>query len=224
MATDGLIAASSCLRTTVAKSAPQPKHLKLYTEQPPKPVRPEIEAVGCMPELLRAFQAATRWTLRYLPASETDASRSPSGSAPVCVSPKTAAGFLALEQLEEVEETVEGGKRKADETRSVPAHTAKSRRPTPEPLSPLPSARSAASPAADRETARKLAGSIAELLSELLQTRSARFWQREAELAAGVPVVPHREDEKHLAARLEAVLKAGAEAVGGDGRGTLSSR
>ena len=34
-----------------------------------------------------------------------------------------------------------------------------------------------------------------------------------AELAAGVPVVPHRDDEKHLAARLEAVLRAGAEAV-----------
>ena len=43
-----------------------------------------------------------------------------------------------------------------------------------------------------------------------------RLWQREAELAAGVPLVPHREDQKHLAARLEAVLRAGAEAVGGD--------
>ena len=63
--------------------------------------------------------------------------------------------------------------------------------------------------------ARRLAGSIAELLSELLQTRCV-LWQREAELAAGVPLVLHREDQKHLAARLEAVLRAGAEAVGGD--------
>jgi phosphoserine phosphatase RsbU/P len=47
----------------------------------------------------------------------------------------------------------------------------------------------------------------------LLQTRYA-LWRREAELAAGVPLVPHREEEKHLAARLEAVLKGGAEAVG----------
>ncbi len=57
-----------------------------------------------------------------------------------------------------------------------------------------------------------LAGSIADLLGELLQTRHA-LRQREAELAAGVPVVPHREEEKHLAARLEAVLRAGVEAI-----------
>jgi serine phosphatase RsbU (regulator of sigma subunit) len=60
-----------------------------------------------------------------------------------------------------------------------------------------------------------LAGSIAELLGELLQTRHV-LWRREAELAAGVPLVPHPEEQKHLAARLEAVLRAGAEAVGGD--------
>ena len=47
---------------------------------------------------------------------------------------------------------------------------------------------------------------MADMLGELLQTRYA-LWRREAELAAGVPVVPHREEEKHLAARLEAVLK-----------------
>ena len=32
----------------VAKSAPQQKHLKLYTEQPPKPMRQPTEAVGCL--------------------------------------------------------------------------------------------------------------------------------------------------------------------------------
>ena len=65
---------------------------------------------------------------------------------------------------------------------------------------------------AESRAIRMLAGSIADLLGELLQTRHA-LRQREAELAAGVPVVPHREEEKHLAARLEAVLRAGVEAV-----------
>jgi serine phosphatase RsbU (regulator of sigma subunit) len=64
-----------------------------------------------------------------------------------------------------------------------------------------------------RNAARALAASMADMLGELLQTRYA-LWQREAELAAGIPLVPHREEEKHLAARLEAVLKGGAEAVG----------
>jgi phosphoserine phosphatase RsbU/P len=58
-----------------------------------------------------------------------------------------------------------------------------------------------------------LATAIAGMLNELQETRHA-LWQREAELAAGVPLVPHREEEKHLAERLEAVLKGGAEAVG----------
>jgi serine phosphatase RsbU (regulator of sigma subunit) len=58
-----------------------------------------------------------------------------------------------------------------------------------------------------------LAASIADLLGELLETRHA-LGRCEAELAAGVPMVPHREEEKHLAERLEAALLAGAEAVG----------
>jgi sigma-B regulation protein RsbU (phosphoserine phosphatase) len=65
----------------------------------------------------------------------------------------------------------------------------------------------------DRNAAAALAKSIGELLGELLQTRHA-LWQREAELAAGVPLVPHADEEKHLAVRLEAVLKGGAEALG----------
>ena len=45
-------------------------------------------------------------------------------------------------------------------------------------------------------------------------TPATRLAAREAELAAGVPLVPHRREEKHLAMRLEAVLRAGVEAVG----------
>ncbi len=65
----------------------------------------------------------------------------------------------------------------------------------------------------DQETAQELAESIAEMLQELQQTRCA-LWQREAELAVGIPVTPHPDEQAHLAERLEAVLKAGAQAVG----------
>ena len=58
-----------------------------------------------------------------------------------------------------------------------------------------------------------LAVAIADLLQELQQTRCA-LWQREAELAAGVPVMAHPDEQMHLAERLESVLKAGAQAVG----------
>jgi len=63
------------------------------------------------------------------------------------------------------------------------------------------------------ESAAELASAIADLLQELQQTRSA-LWQREAELAAGVPVTPHPDEQTHLAERLETVLKAGAQSVG----------
>ncbi|HUT08954.1 MAG TPA: SpoIIE family protein phosphatase [Thermoguttaceae bacterium] len=64
----------------------------------------------------------------------------------------------------------------------------------------------------DADSARALAAGVAAMLNELSETRHA-LWKREAELAAGVPLVPHCDEEKHLAERLEAVLKGGAEAV-----------
>jgi serine phosphatase RsbU (regulator of sigma subunit) len=63
------------------------------------------------------------------------------------------------------------------------------------------------------KTVRELASAIAGILGELLETQHG-LWEREAELAAGVPLAPHVEEEQHLAARLAAVLKGGAEAVG----------
>ncbi len=111
-----------------------------------------------MPELLRAFRAATGWEMQY--------------------TEKTA-----------------GGERKAESGLVV-----------------SPAGESPAPPI-DRDAAARLAGSIAAALDELLDTRRALVC-REAELAAGVPVAPHRREEKHLAMRLEAVLRAGAESVG----------
>jgi sigma-B regulation protein RsbU (phosphoserine phosphatase) len=65
---------------------------------------------------------------------------------------------------------------------------------------------------ADREAIQDLAAGVAGLVRELYHTRRA-LWQREAELAAGVPIAAHADEEAHLATRLEAVLKAGAQAV-----------
>ncbi len=61
--------------------------------------------------------------------------------------------------------------------------------------------------------ARQLAEAMAEVLEELQQTRRALV-EREAELAAGVPVAARRDEEAHLALRLEAILQGGAEAIG----------
>jgi serine phosphatase RsbU (regulator of sigma subunit) len=60
---------------------------------------------------------------------------------------------------------------------------------------------------------RPLALTIGGLLGEINQLKHA-IWQREAELAAGVPISATRDGEPHLADRLEAILKGGAEAIG----------
>src|SRR5262245_15127338 len=61
--------------------------------------------------------------------------------------------------------------------------------------------------------ARPLALAIGGLLGEINRLR-CELWQREAELAAGVPVAARPDEEPHLAERLESVLKGGVEAVG----------
>ena len=57
-----------------------------------------------------------------------------------------------------------------------------------------------------------LAGGVADLLSELLKTEHA-LWRREAELAAGVPIVARASRAGHLAGLLESLLRGAAEAI-----------
>ena len=61
--------------------------------------------------------------------------------------------------------------------------------------------------------AKDLAHAIATLWGELYATRQA-LRNREAELAAGVPLVSRPDEPQHLSTRLEAVLRGGAEAIG----------
>lgn len=65
----------------------------------------------------------------------------------------------------------------------------------------------------ERDRATALAEMIGRLVEELLDTRDA-LRHREAELAAGIPVVLQPSGSQHLAERLEAVLRGGAEMVG----------
>ena len=67
--------------------------------------------------------------------------------------------------------------------------------------------------AIDFDLAEHLTSAISEVLGEFQQTQSA-LRSREAELAVGIPVVRRDDEEQHLAVRLEAAIRGGAEALG----------
>lgn len=70
-----------------------------------------------------------------------------------------------------------------------------------------------AGPRMDLEHAGELATALAQLTTQLQKAR-AEIRKREAELATGVPVIERPDDVSHVAERIEAVLRGGAEAVG----------
>ena len=170
--------------TTVTRN--NSSYLKVFRESAAAPAAPQEEPLLSLPELLRAFQRATGWSLRYVPSPSqgtcgglSQFSRSENGavpfrSAPAASPEETPVGHLELEPAKDGLE---------------------------------PHGR------IDRSKAQPLAAALASLLGETLHLQNA-LWQREAELAAGVPVVLSGDKEPHLAMRLQAVLKAGAEAVG----------
>jgi serine phosphatase RsbU (regulator of sigma subunit) len=158
----------------MAKSTP--KHLKVYTEQPPEVHSPGIEGVHSLADVCQAVECATGWSVRYVAGPAPRCGRSSPWSTPVNRGCGIAAGHLELE----ASLATSAGQKAAIAEDSV----------------------------------RQLVSAVAGMLGELLQTQHV-LWQREAELAAGVPLVPARDEANHLAVRLEAVLKGGAEAVGG---------
>jgi sigma-B regulation protein RsbU (phosphoserine phosphatase) len=100
-----------------------------------------------------------------------------------------------------------------DETWTIPINPGQGSPPGHLRLEPLSSPQDTDAHApVDFPTARALASAVAGVLNELQQTRHV-LWQREAELAAGVPLVPHSDEESHLAEKLQTTLRGAAEAV-----------
>lgn len=167
----------------MAKPVPKKKHLRLYTEQTPKPASSPIESVACLPELAQAFQATTGWQLQYNGKASAQVEDGRRLVAVAASGPTSAAAVIGS-----------GLDSRCQSQISDPE---------------------AGASAVQRDAVGNLAGMIGQLLGELLETREV-LWKREAELAAGVPVVPQREAEKHLAERLQAVLQASVDAVDAD--------
>ena len=71
-------------------------------------------------------------------------------------------------------------------------------------------------PAVDRQAAVRLAQAAGQMVRELERTRRA-LREREAELAAGVPITARPDEQQHLARRLEAILQSGGRALGCQG-------
>lgn len=65
------------------------------------------------------------------------------------------------------------------------------------------------------ERVQPLAQAVGRLTNEWLKAQSA-LWQREAELAAGIPVTLQPSERRRLARQLESVLRGGAEAINCD--------
>jgi len=175
--------------SNVAKSNTQ--DLTLYTGLP-KVVEPQLQDFQSVPVVFDAFAAATGWSLSYSPL---EACSGPVWSAPVDTGEGSPLGHV----------TLKSGPRKSPVADS------------PIPDSPvgdiadgdaLPHGR----PKMEVHAARRMATAVAAMCGEMMQMRRA-LWQREAELAAGVPLLPREDDEEHLAERLESVLRDGAKAI-----------
>ncbi len=161
-------------------------YLRVFPAETVEVIRPELEAVKSLPAVLGAFAKATGWSLEYAigPTATFDAKNSKNRPA---------------------EST-------SDTRWSTPVNPGAGETPGRLILDMLAEAADGEVPHIDCQAARNLASSLGEMLGELLQTQNA-LWRREAELAAGVPLVATGDEQRHLAERLEAILKGGAEAV-----------
>lgn len=163
-----------CAVTSVNR--PKPSYLRLHTEEPHQVEVAEVAALEILPDLARAFEAATGWALHFVPGPAPVQDPELKWSAPVETGVGASPGHFRLDP----------GR----------AHWARERKPR----LALP-------------WVEPLAAAVSQLTGEILRGETL-LWQREAELAAGVPVTPHRHEERHLAERLESILAGGARAVG----------
>lgn len=164
-------------------------YLRVFPAEAVEVIRPELEAVKSLPAVLNAFAAATGWSLEY------------------AIGPATSLGGKKTKDTSGQSASGTG-----DTRWFAPVNPGAGEIPGRLVLDMLPEAADGDAPHINCQAARDMATSLAEMLGELLQTQNA-LWRREAELAAGVPLIATGDESRHLAERLEAILKGGAEAV-----------
>ena len=178
----------------VAQTTSKLANLRLYTEPSARAARVP-GAPASLPDVLHAFQKATGWSLQY--SLTPCPSPNGRGESMACPSPNGRGELSVPEPLWSTPISQGEG--------TAPRHLT---------LAPVGDAATSAPPVT-LDAARGLASALAGMLGEMVTLRRAVF-EREAELAAGVPLVPNPDETEHLATRLQAVLRGGAQAVGCD--------
>ncbi len=170
-----------------------PAYLKLHDENRLEESAANIDDSVVMAELSQAFTAATGWPLEIStkePHPELQKTSDLMCAAPVDPGVGTSPGHIGL------------GFEAGDAESRTPERSAEAR------AFALPAA---APEHCSPEAAAQLAAAISRLNAQLAKTRQI-VRHRDAELAAGVPVIARAEDSEQLAELLECVLSAGAEA------------
>lgn len=174
-------------------------HLKLYVEDAASTQPPRSDDWPGLAALCQSFEQATGWSLQLTPPAPTGTSvwSNPGpGHAPgtLIAKPPVTPPSAAPKKKPAAK-----GKKKATRRASAP----KSSRPSQSPAAPMLST----------EQIQPLVDGLNSLMNELHRTRVA-LWQREAELAAGIPVKASDKEGEQLANCLQSVLRSGAESVG----------
>ncbi len=191
----GLRAYALPLDTAAVADKKIPEYLKLHVEALPEPPPPALAESGPLGDFCRAFERATGWSLECVAAASGPgrASACNSGDEALTSAAKWSAALTDAENRPIARFALRRGGGDSD------AVTSRDSRAT--------------SRTAPLEDVKPLASAAAGLWSKVERLRYA-LWQREAELAVGVPVVSRRDEEPHLALRLEAALKAAATSIG----------
>ena len=158
--------------------------------------------------LCHVLSAATGWLFRYVAGPATAGDPLLEWSAPVNLGVGAALGHLRMDRSAVVDSTPHAP-REAIITRSVMdtmGAEPRARR------SPADLGREKTTRRIPAEVAQQLAAQIVDLISQRSQMERA-LCEREAELAAGVPIAVHPRPTAHLSKRLEAVLRGGAESL-----------
>jgi hypothetical protein len=174
-----------------------PQYLKLHVEALPEPPPLALAESGPLGDFCKAFERATGWALEcFAAAPGTNRGNAFSGDDALVSPGKWSTAVTDAENRPIARFSL---RRRADDSDAVIARGSRDA--------------GATSGTAPLEDVKPLASAAANLWSEVERLRHT-LWLREAELAVGVPVVSRRDEEPHLALRLEAALKAAATSIG----------